>query len=166
MIRFVQAMLRRRALAFAVLLCTLGVAAYWAAKIRVRFQYRDFYSYPANKDFPAFERYSKEFGDPGGNVVLLLEADDIFRRENLEYIAQISRDLQPSPLFSRVRSLSTVRLIRAVGDDVEAGEIMDRVPDTAEGILALRRTAMESKLLRRRLISEDGKMTAVLAEMR
>jgi predicted RND superfamily exporter protein len=166
MLPVIRAMLRHRALSFLVLLASVGVAGSMAAKIRVRFQYRDFYAYDANKDYPTFLRYSSEFGDPGGNVVVLLQADDVFRGPYLQYIADLSRDLRPSPLFSHVRSLSTVHLVRAVDDGVETGPIMETVPSTPEGIARLRKTALGSKLLSRRLVSEDGTMTAVLAEMR
>jgi predicted RND superfamily exporter protein len=165
-VRAIGWMVRRRALSLAVLALTLLVSGYWATKIQVRFQYRDFYAYPANKDLPTFDRYSAQFGDPAGNVVVLLQADDVFQRPYLEYVDALSRDLEPSPLFSHVRSLSTVQLVRATGDGVEVGPIMSRVPDTQEGIEAVRRTALDSKLTLRRMVSKDSTATAVLAEMR
>src|SRR5258708_5047456 len=164
--RFVSWILRHRNVSFALLLCSLVLSAFWAARIQVRFSYRDFWAYPGNADAPTFERYTRDFGDPGGNVVVILRSDDVFRTPYLEYVARLSSDLQPSPHFSRIRSLSTVRIPRAAGDGVETGPIMDSVPDTAEGLAELRKTALHSRLLSRILVSKDGTATAILAEMR
>jgi predicted RND superfamily exporter protein len=164
--RFIRLLLRHRAWSIAVLALSLVAAAFGISKIRVQFSYRDYYDYPANKDLPTFIRYTEQFGDPGGCVVLLLQTDDVFRPATLSYVAAISSDLAAGGPFSRVRSLSTVRLVRAVGDSVEAGVLMSRVPDTPEGLANLRDTILRSKLLSRRLVSDDGTTTAVLADMR
>ena len=159
-------LLRHRAAAFALLLGSLAVSAFSAAKIQVRFSFRDFYAYAGNPDYATFDRYTQDFGDPGGHVVVLLQSEDVFRAPYLQYVADLTRDLEPDPLFSHVRSLSTARIPRAVGDGVETGPLMARVPETSAGIAELRATALHSGLLSRRLVSVDGSATAILAEMR
>jgi len=165
--KIVMVMLRHRALVAALLALSVVASAVFASRIRVRFQYRDFYAYPGNSYLPDFDRYSAQFGDPGGAVVVLLESDrDVFSPEILSYIQSLSNELEPNPIFSKIRSLSTVSLIRANGEDVEAGRLMDRVPDTAEELARLKSVVLGSHILSRRLVSKDSRMTAVLAEMR
>jgi predicted RND superfamily exporter protein len=165
-VRLITTILRHRTLAFALIALSLILSAAGASRIRVRFSHRDFWAYDANPDAPTFERYTREFGDPGGHVVVVLQSDDIFRSPNLEYVAQLSRDLAPNPLFSHIRSLSTVRIPRGAGDSVETGVLMESVPATPRALADLRNTVMQSRLLSRTLISKDGTTTAILAEMR
>jgi predicted RND superfamily exporter protein len=164
--RLTTALLRHRAISIALLLVSVVLSALGASKIQVRFSFRDFYAYDGNPDYSRFDRYTHDFGDPGGHVVLLLQSRDIFRTPYLEYIADISQDLSPNSLFSHIRSLSTVRIPRATGDGVETGPLMDHVPATADELEQLKRTALRSRLVLRRLVSEDGSATAVLAEMK
>jgi predicted RND superfamily exporter protein len=163
---FIVALLRHRWLALAALTLSFFGAAYAARTIQVRFQYRDFYNYPGNAALPTFERDNALFGDPAGYVVGLIEAKDVFRPEVLQYVTKLSDGLAPQAPFLRVRSLSTVNAIRGSGDDVLTGRLMPRVPDTEEELARLRKTAISNPLLVRRLVSPDGTMTAVLAEMR
>jgi predicted RND superfamily exporter protein len=142
------------------------VASVYAARtIQVRFQYKDFYEYEGNPRLPLLTQYTQEFGDPGGFVVLLIEAPDVFSSDVLEYVSTVTRQLEGLEQFRQVRSLSNARSIRAAGEDVETGPVFVRVPSTAEEVEHVRRTALSSSLLVRRVVSPDSTTTAILAEM-
>jgi predicted RND superfamily exporter protein len=166
MSKLIRFLLRRRAIVLPLLLVSVALAGWSATQIRVRFQYRDFYDYPGNPDMPLFARYNQEFGDPAGFVIVLVEADDVFRRDVLAYVGSVTRALQPEAIFSHVRSLTNAKVVRGDGDDVVAGLLMPQLPDTPAQTELLRRVATHSTLLLRRLISADSKATVVLAEMR
>ena len=159
-------MLRHRALWLLVLSASVLVSLFAARRVRIGFQYRDFYAYPGNPELAVFDRYSDYFGDPGGHIAVLVQAPDIFQPAVLRYVTEVSRALQGAHAFSHVKSLSTVRLLRAQGDDVASGPVMEHVPRTPEELAALRRLVTDSRLTLRRLVSSDGKTTAVLADMR
>jgi predicted RND superfamily exporter protein len=163
---FVKLLLRFRYLALGLIVASCVVSNLALTKIHIRFQFSDFYDYPGNSDMPLFREYTSEFGDPAGYVVLLLQTDDVFRARTLRYVAELDRALAPNPLFSSVRSVATVSVIRGVDGNVENGPLMPRVPETPEAMATLRRVAMGSDLIRRRLVSEDSTLTTVLAEMR
>ncbi|HEY6561948.1 MAG TPA: MMPL family transporter, partial [Polyangiaceae bacterium] len=165
-LRLIQLSLRHRGISIAILVASILLSLASASRVRLGFQFRDGYAYPGSPHYPALERYSREFGDPGGYVVVLLEADDVFRKQNLAYIKDLTRDLQPEPAFIRIRSLATVPVVRLDGETVESGPLLEDLPDSPERIARLRAAALGSRLLVRRLISRDGKATAVLAELR
>lgn len=166
MTEFIRFVLRRRWAVSALLLASLALSLYSARTIESRFQFRDFYDYPANPHVELFKQDNAEFGDPAGYVVALVESRDVFRPEILAYVKKLTRELESSQTFVRVRSISNVNVVREKGEDVVSGPLYDEVPASAESMAELKQMALASKLLRRRLLSEDGTMTAILAEMR
>jgi predicted RND superfamily exporter protein len=162
----VALLLRHRWKALAVQLGLLAAAAWSARSIELRFQYRDFYSYPGNPQLPKYEEYHRIFGDPAGNVVILIRATDVFAPEVLALVDTLTRKLEPEPAFVRVRGLTSVRTIRATPDGVAAGPLLARLPASAEERRAARAAALADPLLLRRMIARDGTATAVLAELR
>lgn len=155
----------KRAALACLIAVTLG-AAWSARRIELRFALRDFYDYPGNAGVALLDRYHADFGDPGGFVTVLVEADDVFRRDVLEYIESLTRALEPDRRFVRVHSLTNAKAVYGSGDDVIVGALLSPIPATQEGIERARKEAMDSELLRRRLVSPDSKATAVLAETR
>lgn len=166
MAAFIHFILRRRALVATALFLTLGLAMYSARTIRLRFQFRDFFDYPANAHLALFKEDNDEFGDPAGYVVAMIDADDVFRPEVLQYVRQITTALEPDAIFSRIRSLTNVHAIRGNGDDVASGPLITEIPTSPAAIADIKQYALHSPLLVRRLVSIDGKTTAVLAQMR
>ena len=166
MATFIRMLLRHRGLTVAVLALTLGSALYAARSIRLRFQFRDFYDFPANPHLAMLKRDNQVFGDPAGYVVVMLQTDDVFRADVLEYVQRLTKALEPQPVFSRVRSLANVNAIRARDDELVTGRLMSAVPETAAERNALKDYVLGSPLLVRRLVSTDATMTAVLADMR
>jgi len=163
---FIRTLLKYRGVAGLAVLLSLALAALLARTIRVQFQFRDFYDFPGNARSAQLKGDIDRFGDPAGFVVALVETERVFRSDNLAYVRSLTRALEPDPAFVRVISLSNVHAIRAAGDDVVSGPLTSETPQTAAELAELERFALASPLLRRKLISTDGKLTAVLAEMR
>src|SRR6185436_16522397 len=93
-LRLLQLLLRHRLVAALLILISVVASAYSARSIQVRFQYKDFYEYPGNPRLPLLQQYTKEFGDPGGFVVMLIESRDVFRPEILTYVDIVTRQLE------------------------------------------------------------------------
>jgi predicted RND superfamily exporter protein len=163
---WIRFLLRHRVAASVVLVLSLAAAVVSALRIQVRFQYRDFYDYPKNPDLPTFDKYTADFGDPGGYAIILVEAKDVFAPEVLAWIDQLTRDLEPEKIFSHVHSLANAKTVHGSGDDVESGKIMARVPATAAEADHIRQIALGSSLIVRRLVASDSTATVILAEMR
>lgn len=165
-LRLIQLLLKHRLVAGLLILVSLVASVYAARTIEVRFQYKDFYDYPGNPRLPLMARYSQEFGDPGGAVVLLIQSRNVFAPEVLRYIDLVTRQLESSDQFIHIRSLTNARAIRAAGDDVQTGPIMRQLPTNADELQRLREVALGSSTIARHLVAIDGTATAVLAEMR
>lgn len=165
-LRLLQLLLRHRLVAACLILLSVAASVYSARSIQVRFQYKDFYEYPGNPRLPLLQQYTKEFGDPGGFVVMLIESRDVFRPEILSYVDAVTRQLEAVEQFSQIRSLTNARSIRAAADGVESGLVLPRLPTTEEEVERARAAALNSSLLLRSVVSPDSKATAVLSEMR
>ncbi|MEY4549237.1 MAG: hypothetical protein RL685_5432 [Pseudomonadota bacterium] len=164
-LRLMQLMLRHRSVAVFLILVSVVASGYAARNIEIRFQYKDLYDHPHNPRLPLLTRYSEEFGDPGGFVVLLIENQDVFSTGVLQYVEQVTRELESLKEFPRVRSLTNAHSIRATADGVESGPIFRGLPLTPEEQEQLRQTALSSSMLVRLLVAEDGSATAILAEL-
>jgi len=164
--RFIRLLLNHRRLVGAILLLSIALSAYSARTIRVRFQFRDFYDYPQNPRLPLFKQDLEEFGDLAGRVVVLVDAQDVFQRDVLEYVQRLTAALKAMPSLIKVRSLTNVQAIRGVGDEVMAGPLLPTIPHDDDALRAVRGYALSSPLLLRSLVSGDGRTTAVFAEMR
>jgi hydrophobe/amphiphile efflux-3 (HAE3) family protein len=163
--RAVRFLIRQRVVTCVLLGASLVLAAFGAARIEFRFQYADFYDHPQNREMPILRRYVNEFED-GGALLLLIEAPDVFADDALGYLTQLSSQLSRNPLIARVRSLSNVNLVRATPDGIESGPLFARTPRDLAERASLRLTALESRLLVRRLVSNDSRLTAVSLRLR
>jgi predicted RND superfamily exporter protein len=163
--QIVRFLIRQRVATCVLISASLVIAALGAAQIEFRFQYADFYDHPDNPEMPLLRRYWNEFGDSGG-ILLLVSGPDLFADDALRYLKRLGDTLSADPLFSRVRSLSNVNLIRATPDGVETGPFLARLPDSLAERAALRQAAIDSRLLVRRLLSRDGKVAALLVRLR
>lgn len=162
---YIRWLLRHRSLVLVAVLIATGAAALSAVRIRMRFSEADFYDYPGNPAVPLLKRYYKDFGDPGGFVVVLIEAPDVFRRPVLDYVERLTRELEPDATFSHVRSLATAKVVYGDATGVATGQFMPALPGTPEESERLRRVALGSELLARRLVSMDSTTTVIVTDM-
>src|SRR3954447_12492693 len=103
--------LRHRRAMLGLILAVTAVAAWSAMRIQIRFAFRDFFDYPGNPAVPVIDRYHDEFEDPGGFVAVLIEGDDVFKKDVLQYIDAVTKALQPEQAFSKIRSLTHIKVI-------------------------------------------------------
>ncbi len=130
---------------------------------------------PVYKDY---ERYRKEFGGTRALIVALKadSPDRLFSRDTLQFIAQVSGDIERVDTVQRVNSLSTATIVRAIRPDVRL-KPGPPDPENDEGGLDVRpllehvetrdpaeikREALADDLLRGDLVSDDGTTTAII----
>ncbi|MGH7341002.1 MAG: efflux RND transporter permease subunit, partial [Candidatus Rokuibacteriota bacterium] len=102
------------------------------------------------------------FGDNAGSyLVAVLRGPDVFTPEALASVAAISEAITTIPRVRQVVSLSTVPFVRGRGDELSL-EPVTGLAERGHDVVALRADVLESPLYVRRLISPDGKTTAVL----
>lgn len=94
-------------------------------------------------------------------VLIYVRSPDMWTREQLLKLQNVTFALEDTPGIAKVSSLFTATNIRDKGDYVAAGPLMDLVPRDPAKIDALRDDAFYSPLMRRNVISADGLATVI-----
>lgn len=115
-----------------------------------------------------YERAVREFGGDEIFVIALDFEQGAFERENLALLAALHRDIARLPGVRRVQSLADTVSFRYEPDEdwVDVGRLMDEVPDTPQALAALRERALSDPLLRRNLVSADGRGAGIAVRFR
>jgi predicted RND superfamily exporter protein len=123
-----------------------------------------------SKDDPTYQDYERFRAEFGGtrNLIVALEGERLFTPESLGYIRRITSELAKVDRVERVQSLATANIVRplpSTADDdggIEVAPLMEQRADSADGAAAIRRDALDDPLMRGDLVSEDGRVTAVV----
>lgn len=119
---------------------------------------------PAYRDY---ERFRNEFGGTR-NLIIALQSENIFTPGGLQYIDRLSDALLQVDRVERVQSLATANVVRPIAandeDDggIEVRPLLEGHDQTLDRALKVRREALDDPLLRGDLVSEDGRVTAVV----
>jgi len=121
----------------------------------------------ADPVYQDYERFRHEFGGTR-SLIVALESDALFTPDTLRYIARISKELEKVDRVDRVQSVATANVVRALAatsadeGGIEVAPLWDEADDTPDAAAAARREALDDPLLRGDLVSEDGRVTAVI----
>ncbi len=147
-----------------VLVGTLILAMGLASQGKMEFDgdYHVFFS-ESNPELEAFDalqdKYTKD-----DNVILVLapENGDVFTRENLVAIEELTAQAWNTPYSSRVDAITNFQHTRAEGDDLYVDDLSyESETKSAEEIQQIKAIALKEPLLIHRLINETGSVTAV-----
>ena len=116
-------------------------------------------------DDPAAAGYRQAVLDFGDDeiFVIAMETDDVFTREDLTVLRDLSRALPKIPGVRSTESLVNVSIIRndPVRDRLEVRPLMREVPFEPAALADLRSQALADPLLRRSIVSRDGRTAAI-----
>lgn len=142
------------------LLLALGLGS--NAKMDFDGDYHAFFS-KSNPEMEAFdalqEKYSKD-----DNIVLVLSPDNenVFTRENLIAIEELTKKAWETPYSSRVDAVTNFQYTQAENDDLYVDDLSyESVNKTDEEIKTIRENALNEPLLVNRILNEKGSLTAV-----
>lgn len=120
---------------------------------------------PVYKDY---ERFREEFGGTR-TLIVALQADTperLFSRDTLQFIEQVTGDIERVDTVHRVDSLATATIVEAIrsADESEGGlDVRPLIEDaSSQSPDEVRRRAMRDDLLRGDLVSESGTVTAIV----
>jgi hydrophobe/amphiphile efflux-3 (HAE3) family protein len=108
---------------------------------------------------PFYEQAVREFGDDELYAIAMETDDGVFTRERLLALEAVHRGIARLPGVRHVQSLVDVVTFRydPAEDWIDVGRLFDAVPETEAEIAALRERALGDPLLRRTVVSEDGR---------
>jgi predicted RND superfamily exporter protein len=148
------------ALVFLVVVATAG-AGVCVARLEFDLAFRHFFLRTAED--PVADAFRSRFGDDAGSyLVAILQTDDVLREDVLAAIVEMSDAVASIEHVRRVSSIGTVPYIRGRGTELSFASIPALVADGVDPS-ALREELGKSPLYSRRLVSVDGKTTALLA---
>lgn len=117
------------------------------------------------REDPAIERYEafqEQFGQDQ-TFLLMLEPQAIFDRSFLEKLRALHRDLERDvPYLEQVTSLINARDIRAEGDRLVVGGLLDEWPRTEADLERLRERVLSNSFYRNNLVNDSLTLTVVI----
>lgn len=110
-----------------------------------------------------YKNIGKEFG--GNDMgMIIIETDDIFNKDVLNYVKQITNTLQRSTGISTVTSLTNVIDIKGSEWGIEIGRLLNQyeLPESQEELKALKERVFSKDMYKGTLVSEDGTSTLIM----
>ncbi len=142
------------------LLLALGLGS--QGKMEFDGDYHVFFS-ESNPELEAFdalqEKYTKD-----DNVILVLSPDNenVFTKENLVAIEELTAEAWNTPYSSRVDAITNFQHTRADGDDLYVDDLSyESSLKTNEEIAEVKKNALKEPLLVNRIINKEGSVTAI-----
>jgi len=148
-----------RLVGLTILILVSGVAALQLPQLRVDRSDEMLIS-KHDAGWAALHQMQDDFGKEQA-VLIYVKSKDLWTRERLLQLQNVTFELEDMPGVTSVSSLFTATNIRDKGDYVEAGPLMDLVPRSDETIAEMRDDAFYSPLMRRNVISPDGLSTVI-----
>ena len=119
-----------------------------------------------SKDDPVYQTYERFREEFGGQRTLLiaLQSDRLFTSEALTFVREVTDDIERVDTVERVQSLSTANVVRSLDSDdgIEVQPLLDDDLDEPGAVERVRQKALDDSFLRGDLVSEDGRVTAIL----
>ncbi|MGA1977445.1 MAG: MMPL family transporter [Bacteroidales bacterium] len=113
-----------------------------------------------------FNHVGKQYG--GNDVAMIaIESDNIFKKETLEQIRQITDSVKTIADVGSVSSLTDIIDIKSSDAGIEIGKLVDEynMPETPEQLDKLKQYVFSKDMYRGSLISEDATTTLVIAKI-
>ncbi len=155
---------RRLGLVLILLFCAaVFLALSSVKKIRLDFGFHSLFEKSAG--LPALHRYKKQYGEDINLIIVTLKTNGIFTASTVRQIEDLTRFIEKQPEVEKVTSLTRVDVIRAREDEIVVEPFIRGVPKDRGTLEALRREALSERVLRRFLVSDDAKVTAVVVEL-
>jgi predicted RND superfamily exporter protein len=121
------------------------------------------------KDDPVYRDYERFRDEFGGSRTLIIalkadSADQLFSRPTLDFIRQVSGDIERVDTVERVASLATATTVEALSRAGDSGIDVRRLiePGGSQTPEDVRRRAMKDDLIRGDLVSDGGSVTAIV----
>src|SRR5919108_2607499 len=153
----------------AFVVAVLGGALFFAPQADLTKIDNDLSAWVSRDDpvFQTYERFRAEFGGTR-SLIVAVRSDRIFTPEGLQFIEQITDEVEQIELVERVYSLATANIVRALPETaeeeggIEVSPLLKGRTLSEADAQAVRQDALNEPLLRGDLVNADGTVTAVV----
>jgi predicted RND superfamily exporter protein len=113
------------------------------------------------------DRFERNFGNTDIFAVHV-QVDDVFKQENLKKLKELTNELeQKAPFVDDVISITDFEYITGTDWGIEIGNLIpEEIPDNKEELAELKRKALAKKTLFNRMVSDDGKETWIIGNLK
>ena len=146
----------------------VSAGAGWVASgVRADFSVQELFA-SGDPEIGRLERFQRLFGPDDDLLLLLVQADDVFRPDVLRFVDELTRRAsQRRGLYRRVESLTSLSDLGSTEDGaIDTRPLFGTIPSTPSGIAPLRKRALASPLLAGRIVSRDATVTVVAITLR
>ena len=148
-----------------ILIGTLGIGFLAASGGRF-IEFKNDYQYFFREDNPqlrAFEELQDIYSKSDNTLIVVApDSGEVFQADTLAAVGEITERAWQLPFATRVDSITNFQYSHAEEDDLIVDDLVDLDREhTAEGLDQLRAIALAEPLLKRRLISDDARVTAI-----
>ena len=150
---------RRPIVTLCIVLILSGISVVGALKVEVDTSYDRLIS-DHDPGWPAYQKVIGEFGSDSTTIVFVND-QKLFTEEKLVLLSDLADNLGKVAGVERTESLFTALSIRDHNGQLDVHPLMDVLPETQAEAEAARADALYSPLMRRNLISDDGRTMAI-----
>ncbi len=148
-----------------ILIGTLGLGALAASGARF-IEFKNDYQYFFREDNPqlrAFEDLQDIYSKSDNTLIVVApDSGEVFQADTLSAVGEITERAWQLPFATRVDSITNFQYSYAEEDDLIVDDLVDLEREhTAEELGDLKAIALAEPLLKRRLISDDARVTAI-----
>ncbi len=153
---------QHRLLIIVVCLVSVAVLSYGAGKLRFDTSYRAFFS-DDNPELIAYENVENTYVKADNVIIIVAPRDgDVFTRDNLAAIEELTAAAWQVPYSNRVDSISNFQYTEAEEDDLIVRDMVKDAQSLSDDALSrTRAAALAEPALKNRLISERGHVTGI-----
>ncbi|MBW1743221.1 MAG: RND family transporter [Deltaproteobacteria bacterium] len=112
-----------------------------------------------------FEEFKERFEESDRDIIVLLQGETLFRPDGVALIQQLTEALEEVDGVEKVVTALNAPLIRGTEEGVRIESLTDLASKNPSEIGGLKQKALDNRMFRRTLISEDGKTLALLARL-
>jgi predicted RND superfamily exporter protein len=121
----------------------------------------DYFTVEDDPDVAFYQSIKDTFGEDEF-FVIAFSRPELFTSPVLRMIAAITQELETIPEVREVQSLANVDYIHGEEEYFEVRPFLERIPEDAPGLAALRKQALDNPLYVGNLVSADGETTALV----
>lgn len=121
----------------------------------------DYFTIENDPDVAFYEELKTIFGNDEF-FIIAFKKDNLFTKENLEFLKQLTDELSDINGIRDIKSISNVEDTFGEEDFFIVGKFLETIPEDIEALEALRKKAVENPLYLKNLISKDGNTAAIV----
>ncbi len=154
-------LLRHRFLVLAVLIALTVLFGYHRSQLQVEKESSNMLARD-DPELEAYRRFLDRF-ETEEFFIVTFRTEDVFTPEILGLIQRLTDSIKGIPYVRKVTSLTNVTDVRASGDSIEIGPLIQEIPEDPAALAELRRRALGNEVFLNNVVSRDGKTAAIVA---